>query len=126
MACSRCARLSGDDSRTSTVRAGSEPTRSRTVLATAAVSLLNPYAWIDTVLLLGTVIVSHARRTRAVCDRRDDRARVVPDAHVCAAHAARGSPTRSHGAMLDCFVAVMMLGFAVRFAIDALQASAAR
>ena len=28
--------------------------------------------------------------------------------------------------VLDCFVAVMMLGFAVRFAIDALQASAAR
>ncbi|WP_254624647.1 hypothetical protein [Burkholderia diffusa] len=28
--------------------------------------------------------------------------------------------------VLDFFVAVMMLGFAVRFAIDALQASAAR
>ncbi|WP_230958701.1 LysE family transporter [Burkholderia stagnalis] len=28
-------------------------------------SLLNPYAWIDTVLLLGTVIASHAPHARA-------------------------------------------------------------
>ncbi|WP_230944615.1 hypothetical protein [Burkholderia stagnalis] len=28
-------------------------------------SLLNPYAWIDTVLLLGTVIASHAPQARA-------------------------------------------------------------
>nr|WP_269113760.1 hypothetical protein [Burkholderia stagnalis] len=34
-------------------------------MVTAAVSLLNPYAWIDTVLLLGTVIASHAPQARA-------------------------------------------------------------
>lgn len=109
-------------------RTGSEPTRSRTVLATAAVSLLNPYAWIDTVLLLGTVIVSHTPAARAPFAIGAMTASLAwflmlaYGARACRAWFARTLAWR----MLDCFVAVMMLGFAVRFAIDALQASAAR
>ncbi|MCA8255270.1 LysE family transporter [Burkholderia sp. AU31624] len=109
-------------------RTGSEPTRSRTVLATAAVSLLNPYAWIDTVLLLGTVIVSHTPAARAPFAIGAMTASLAwflmlaYGARACRAWFARTLAWR----MLDCFVAVMMLGFAVRFAIDALRASAAR
>ncbi|MDN7492683.1 LysE family transporter [Burkholderia sp. AU45274] len=107
---------------------GSESTRSRTGLATAAVSLLNPYAWIDTVLLLGTVIVSHASAARAPFAIGAMTASLAwflmlaYGARACRAWFARTLAWR----MLDCFVAVMMLGFAVRFAIDALRASAAR
>ncbi|OXI89726.1 lysine transporter LysE [Burkholderia sp. AU31652] len=106
----------------------SESTRSRTVLATAAVSLLNPYAWIDTVLLLGTVIVSHTPAARAPFAIGSMTASLAwflmlaYGARACRAWFARTLAWR----MLDCFVAVMMLGFAVRFAIDALRASAAR
>ncbi|RQT37836.1 LysE/ArgO family amino acid transporter [Burkholderia contaminans] len=109
-------------------RTGSEPTRARTVLATAAVSLLNPYAWIDTVLLLGTVIVSHTPAARAPFAIGAMTASfawflmLAYGARACRAWFARTLAWR----VLDCFVAVMMLGFAVRFAIDALQASAAR
>ncbi|HDR9485840.1 TPA: LysE family transporter [Burkholderia aenigmatica] len=109
-------------------RSGSEPTRSRTVLATAAVSLLNPYAWIDTVLLLGTVIVSHAPAARAPFAIGAMTASLAwflllaYGARACRAWFAHVLAWR----VLDCFVAAMMLGFAVRFAIDALQASAAR
>ncbi|RQT36200.1 LysE/ArgO family amino acid transporter [Burkholderia contaminans] len=109
-------------------RTGSEPTRARTVLATAAVSLLSPYAWIDTVLLLGTVIVSHTPAARAPFAIGAMTASLAwflmlaYGARACRAWFARTLAWR----VLDCFVAVMMLGFAVRFAIDALQASAAR
>ncbi|HEM7876540.1 TPA: LysE family transporter [Burkholderia contaminans] len=109
-------------------RTGSEPTHARTVLATAAVSLLNPYAWIDTVLLLGTVIVSHTPAARAPFAIGAMTASLAwflmlaYGARACRAWFARTLAWR----VLDCFVAVMMLGFAVRFAIDALQASAAR
>ncbi|HHX4057642.1 MAG: LysE/ArgO family amino acid transporter [Burkholderia contaminans] len=109
-------------------RTGSEPTRARTVLATAAVSLLNPYAWIDTVLLLGTVIVSHTPAARAPFAIGAMTASfawflmLAYGARACRAWFAHTLAWR----VLDCFVAVMMLGFAVRFAIDALQASAAR
>lgn len=109
-------------------RTGSEPTRARTVLATAAVSLLNPYAWIDTVLLLGTVIVSHTPAARAPFAIGAMTASfawflmLAYGARACRAWFTRTLAWR----VLDCFVAVMMLGFAVRFAIDALQASAAR
>ncbi|WP_175843346.1 LysE/ArgO family amino acid transporter [Burkholderia arboris] len=104
-------------------RAGSsEPTLSRTVLATAAVSLLNPYAWIDTVLLIGTVIVSHTPAARAPFAIGAMTASLVwflmlvYGARACRAWFARTLAWR----VLDGFVAVMMLGFAVRFAIDAL------
>jgi len=103
-------------------RVASEPTRSRTLLATAAVSLLNPYAWIDTVLLLGTVIVSHAPSARAPFAIGAMTASLawflmlVYGARACRAWVARTLAWR----VLDGFVAVMMLGFAVRFAIDAL------
>ncbi|MCA8099122.1 LysE/ArgO family amino acid transporter [Burkholderia contaminans] len=109
-------------------RTGREPTRSRTVLATAAVSLLNPYAWVDTVLLLGTVIVSHTPAARAPFAIGAMTASfawflmLAYGARACRAWFARTLAWR----VLDCFVAVMMLGFAVRFAIDALQASAVR
>ncbi|CAB3970116.1 MULTISPECIES: LysE/ArgO family amino acid transporter [Burkholderia] len=109
-------------------RPGSEPTLSRTVLATAAVSLLNPYAWIDTVLLLGTVIVSHTPAARAPFAIGAMTASLAwflllaYGARACRAWFAHALAWR----LLDCFVAAMMLGFAVRFAIDALQASAAR
>jgi L-lysine exporter family protein LysE/ArgO len=109
-------------------RTGNEPTRSRTVLATAAVSLLNPYAWIDTVLLLGTVIVSHTPAARAPFAIGAMTASLAwflmlaYGARACRAWFARALAWR----VLDCFVAAMMLGFAARFAIDALQASAAR
>ncbi|CAB3974955.1 lysine transporter LysE [Burkholderia cenocepacia] len=109
-------------------RTGSESTRSRTVLAIAAVSLLNPYAWIDTVLLLGTVIVSHSPAARAPFAIGAMTASLAwflmltYGARACRAWFALTLAWR----MLDCFVAVMMLGFAVRFAIDALRASAAR
>ncbi|WP_322082038.1 LysE/ArgO family amino acid transporter [Burkholderia sp. BCC1972] len=99
-----------------------EPTRSRTVLATAAVSLLNPYAWIDTVLLLGTVIVSHPPSARAPFAIGAMTASLVwflmlaYGARACRAWFARTLAWR----VLDGFVAMMMLGFAVRFAIDAL------
>ncbi|AYQ37553.1 LysE family transporter [Burkholderia aenigmatica] len=109
-------------------RSGSEPSLSRTVLATAAVSLLNPYAWIDTVLLLGTVIVSHTPAARAPFAIGAMTASLAwflllaYGARACRAWFAHALAWR----LLDCFVAAMMLGFAVRFAIDALQASAAR
>jgi L-lysine exporter family protein LysE/ArgO len=99
-----------------------EPTRSRTVLATAAVSLLNPYAWIDTVLLIGTVIVSHTPSARAPFAIGAVTASLVwflmlaYGARACRAWFARTLAWR----VLDGFVAVMMLGFAIRFAIDAL------
>ncbi|HDR9801501.1 TPA: LysE family transporter [Burkholderia cenocepacia] len=95
-------------------RVASEPTRSRT--------LLNPYAWIDTVLLLGTVIVSHAPSARAPFAIGAMTASLawflmlVYGARACRAWFARTLAWR----VLDGFVAVMMLGFAVRFAIDAL------
>ncbi|MCA3781586.1 MAG: LysE family transporter [Burkholderia sp.] len=104
-------------------RAGSgEPTLSRTVLATAAVSLLNPYAWIDTVLLIGTVIVSHTPAARAPFAIGAMTASLVwflmlvYGARACRVWFARTLAWR----VLDGFVAVMMLGFAMRFAIDAL------
>lgn len=102
--------------------ASGEPTRSRTVLATAAVSLLNPYAWIDTVLLIGTVIVSHTPSARAPFAIGAMTASLVwflmlaYGARACRAWFARTLAWR----VLDGFVAVMMLGFATRFAIDAL------
>ncbi|GAU02613.1 LysE/ArgO family amino acid transporter [Burkholderia stabilis] len=103
-------------------RAGSEPTWSRTLLATAAVSLLNPYAWIDTVLLLGTVIVSHTPAARAPFAIGAMTASLAwflmlaYGARACRAWFARVLAWR----VLDFFVAVVMLGFAVRFAIDAI------
>ncbi|AOI77958.1 LysE/ArgO family amino acid transporter [Burkholderia sp. NRF60-BP8] len=99
-----------------------EPTRSRTVLAAAAVSLLNPYAWIDTVLLLGTVIASHAPSARepfAIGAMTASLAwflMLAYGARACRAWFARTLAWR----VLDGFVAVTMLGFAMRFAIDAL------
>ncbi|WP_241301558.1 LysE/ArgO family amino acid transporter [Burkholderia stabilis] len=109
-------------------RADGKTTLSRTVLATAAVSLLNPYAWIDTVLLLGTVTVSHAPAARtpfAIGAMTASLAwflMLVYGARACRAWFARALAWR----VLDFFVAAMMLGFAARFAIDALQASAGR
>ncbi|KVT13859.1 lysine transporter LysE [Burkholderia sp. MSMB1078WGS] len=102
--------------------ARSEPTRSRTVLAAAAVSLLNPYAWIDTVLLLGTMIASHtpsAREPFAIGAMTASLAwflMLAYGARACRAWFARTLAWR----VLDGFVAVTMLDFAVRFAIDAL------
>ncbi|WP_175925919.1 LysE/ArgO family amino acid transporter [Burkholderia cepacia] len=98
------------------------PALSRTLLATAAVSLLNPYAWIDTVLLLGTVIVSHAPAERAPFAFGATAASLAwfltlaYGARACRAWFARTLAWR----VLDLFVAAMMLGFAMRFAIDAL------
>ncbi|WP_333974724.1 LysE/ArgO family amino acid transporter [Burkholderia cepacia] len=98
------------------------PALSRTLLATAAVSLLNLYAWIDTVLLLGTVIVSHAPAERAPFAFGATAASLAwflmlaYGARACRAWFARTLAWR----LLDCFVAAMMLGFAARFAIDAL------
>ncbi|MCA8354134.1 LysE/ArgO family amino acid transporter [Burkholderia cepacia] len=98
------------------------PALSRTLLATAAVSLLNPYAWIDTVLLLGTVLVSHAPAERAPFAFGAMAASLAwfltlaYGARACRAWFARTLAWR----VLDLFVAAMMLGFAVRFAIDAL------
>lgn len=103
-------------------RARHAPALSRTLLATAAVSLLNPYAWIDTVLLLGTVIVSHAPAERAPFAFGAMAASLAwfltlaYGARACRAWFARTLAWR----VLDLFVATMMLGFAVRFAIDAL------
>ncbi|CAB3758070.1 lysine transporter LysE [Burkholderia sp. MSh2] len=103
-------------------RAGSEPTLARTLLATAAVSLLNPYAWIDTVLLLGTVIASHPPAARAPFAIGATTASLAwflmlaYGARACRAWFARALAWR----VLDFFVAAMMLGFAARFAIDAL------
>ncbi|WP_322023383.1 LysE/ArgO family amino acid transporter [Burkholderia sp. BCC1977] len=100
---------------------GSGATLSRTLLATAAVSLLNPYAWIDTVLLLGTVIANHAAPARAPFAIGAMTASLVwflmlaYGARACRAWFDRALAWR----VLDLFVAVMMLGFAVRFAIDA-------
>lgn len=90
-------------------RTGSEPTRARTVLATAAVSLLNPYAWIDTVLLLGTVIVSHTPAARAPFAIGAMTASfawflmLAYGARACRAWFARTLAWR----VLDCFVAVI-------------------
>ncbi|MDN7440461.1 LysE family transporter [Burkholderia cepacia] len=98
------------------------PTLSRTLLAMAAVSLLNPYAWIDTVLLLGTVIVSHAPAERAPFAFGATAASLAwfltlaYGARACRAWFARTLAWR----VLDLFVAAMMLGFAMRFAIHAL------
>ncbi|MDN7910389.1 LysE/ArgO family amino acid transporter [Burkholderia cepacia] len=98
------------------------PALSRTLLATAAVSLLNPYAWIDTVLLLGTVIVSHAPAERAPFAFGAMAASLAwflmlaYGARACRAWFARTLAWR----VLDLFVATMMLGFAARFGIDAL------
>ena len=92
-----------------------------TLLATAAVSLLNPYAWIDTVLLLGTMIASHAPHARAPFAAGAMVASLAwflmlaYGARACRAWFSRTLAWR----VLDLFVAVMMIGFAIRFAIDA-------
>lgn len=101
--------------------AGYGATRSRTLLAAAAVSLLNPYAWIDTVLLLGTMIANHAAAARmpfalgAMTASLAWFLMLAYGARACRAWFARVRAWR----VLDLFVAVTMLGFAVRFAIDA-------
>ncbi|PFH26884.1 LysE/ArgO family amino acid transporter [Burkholderia sp. JKS000303] len=101
--------------------AGYGATRSRTLLATAAVSLLNPYAWIDTVLLIGTVIANHAASARTPFALGAMTASLAwflllaYGARACRAWFVRVLAWR----VLDLFVAVMMLGFAVRFALDA-------
>ncbi|WP_330995963.1 LysE/ArgO family amino acid transporter [Burkholderia cepacia] len=106
----------------SSTHARHAPALSRTLLATAAVSLLNPYAWIDTVLLLGTVIVSRTPAERAPFAIGAMTASLAwflmlaYGAPACRAWFAHTLAWR----VLDCFVAAMMLGFAVRFAIDAL------
>lgn len=100
---------------------GGSTTLRGTLLATAAVSLLNPYAWIDTVLLLGTMIASHAPHARAPFAAGAMVASLAwflmlaYGARACRAWFSRTLAWR----VLDLFVAVMMIGFAIRFAIDA-------
>ncbi|TCW86587.1 lysine transporter LysE [Burkholderia sp. SRS-46] len=100
---------------------GGSPTLLRTLLATAAVSLLNPYAWIDTVLLLGSVIANHAPHARAPFAAGAMIASLAWFLMLAyGARACRAWFTHTFAwRVLDLFVAVMMLGFAIRFAIDA-------
>ncbi|WP_269114010.1 LysE/ArgO family amino acid transporter [Burkholderia stagnalis] len=90
-------------------------------MVTAAVSLLNPYAWIDTVLLLGTMIASHAPQARAPFAAGTMVASLAWFLMLAyGARACRAWFSRTLGwRVLDLFVAVMMIGFAIRFAIDA-------
>jgi L-lysine exporter family protein LysE/ArgO len=94
----------------------------RTLLATAAMSLLNPYAWVDTVLVIGSIIVSRPSDARtpfalgAVAASFLWFLLLTYGARACRALFARPLAWRA----LDGVVAMMMLGVAVHLALGQL------
>jgi len=94
----------------------------RTLLATAAVSLLNPYAWIDTVLVFGSIIANRPADSRlslavgAVLASLTWFLLLTYGARCCRSLFARAIAWR----MLDAFAAAMMLTLAIHLAISRL------
>ena len=94
----------------------------RTLLATAAVSLLNPYAWVDTVLVIGSILASRPSGVRmpfalgAVAASFAWFLFLTYGARSCRALFARPIAWRA----LDGLVAMMMLGVAFHLAASKL------
>jgi L-lysine exporter family protein LysE/ArgO len=86
----------------------------QTLIATAAVSLLNPYAWVDTVLVLGSITASKTAGARwpfmvgAIAASFSWFFFLTYASHACRWLFSRVIAWRA----LDMFVAVMMLGLA--------------
>ncbi|MGH8780999.1 LysE/ArgO family amino acid transporter [Paraburkholderia sp.] len=91
-----------------------------TLLATAAVSLLNPYAWIDTVLVVGSLTANRAAGLRwpfalgAITASLAWFLCLTYGSRACRALFARASAWRA----LDAFVAIMMLGVATHLVAE--------
>jgi L-lysine exporter family protein LysE/ArgO len=93
-----------------------------TLLATAAVSLLNPYAWIDTVLVVGAIVAGRAAPTRSPFALGAIAASFAW--FLCLTYGSRSLRalfTRPAAwRALDAFVAFMMLGMATHLALGRL------
>ncbi|WP_322011430.1 LysE/ArgO family amino acid transporter [Paraburkholderia sp. J12] len=91
----------------------------RTLFATAAVSLLNPSAWIDTVLVIGAIVAARAAPTRAPFALGAVAASFVW--FLCLTYGSRSFRalfTRPAAwRVLDAFVALMMFGMAAHLAL---------
>ncbi len=92
----------------------------RTLFATVAVSLLNPYAWVDTVLVFGAINASKSADARwpfalgAVAASFAWFTILTYGSYAFRGLFSRGVAWR----MLDGFVAVMMLGIAAQLAVN--------
>ncbi|CAG9237876.1 Putative amino-acid transporter [Paraburkholderia tropica] len=92
----------------------------QTLLATAAVSLLNPYAWIDTVLVFGSIVANRPADARLSLTAGAVLASLMwfllltYGARFCRSFFSRAIAWR----MLDGFAAVMMITLAIHLAIS--------
>jgi L-lysine exporter family protein LysE/ArgO len=94
----------------------------QTLAATAAVSLLNPYAWIDTVLVIGALVAGRAAPTRSPFALGAVAASFAW--FLCLTYGSRSLRTLfarpAAWRALDGFVALMMLGMAAHLALGRL------
>ncbi|RQS76811.1 lysine transporter LysE [Burkholderia sp. Bp8963] len=100
------------------IHAGAAEPFARMALATAAVSLLNPYAWVDTVLVLGSIIASRPAGARLSIALGAVAASFIWFLSLTWA-ARRCRPLFAHAAawrLLDGFVAALMISTAIHLA----------